>query len=115
MSTKSKKQERRKPEWVGDSALMFLTRLILVERYPDFPLAVLNRHMGRVVTNQHLKLCAQKLKMRGTDYMEEHIYHLIQHNGLKGAKKFVEALIDILPAPVIEASELYKENACENK
>jgi hypothetical protein len=70
LSTLTKNHEA----WTGDAALMFMTRVVLVERYPDMPIRCLYSRMQSIVSNKSLTAyCRRHNLLYGCNLLEVEI------------------------------------------
>lgn len=82
-------------EWVGDAALLMLTRLVISERYPHMSVLGLHAAVNHCVSNNVLLRAGGMLHIRGgAEGVERHIFELITTN-FAAAKRLVASIIQL--------------------
>lgn len=78
-------------EWIGDSILKFLSRLILAEQYPFMPVTLLVKREHLLLTNKGLRDYCKRhnLTNMGANSMERLLADKILNNNFNEAKEIV--------------------------
>lgn len=80
--------------WVGDGALTFVTRLVLVEKYPFIPIKLLMARERRINENYALTAyCKRNNLPFGCNHLETKFNQLVCENKIQEAKDIVLDII----------------------
>ena len=85
---------RQKAEWLGDGLLNFYVKAKLLEKFPDASMKELSDMFSKIISNKHLNMFAGKQSWRGSDHVEEEIFLFAQNEGIEGAEKLIDRIID---------------------
>lgn len=87
--------EKQLMSWTGDAALMFVARLVLIEKYPFIPIKFLMSRINFIIQNDTLTAyCKRKNLPFGCNHLEIKFCELILNNKIDEAKDIILDIIN---------------------